>query len=181
MEHQTLILNSMHFIETQVKTRERHGEARPRTPEYHSWLGMIRRCTNSKATGFKHWGGRGISVCDRWRNSYLAFLEDMGRRPSPEHSLDRINNNGNYEPGNCRWATSSEQRFNSRKRAPAEMAPTVCENPICRIKYEPTCLPWLKQRCCSDGCKQQASIIRRAAKLFDPLPRLRVLEILRGG
>ena len=63
----------------------------------------------------------------------------------------------------------------------AEVSLNTCENPLCRTKYQPTCLPWVKQRYCSDPCRQQMSIIRRAAKLFEPVPRLRVLEILRGG
>jgi hypothetical protein len=83
------------------------------TPEYHSWVGMIQRCHNPKATGYHNYGARGISVCERWRNSFSSFHDDMGPRP-PGTSLDRINNNGNYEPGNCRWTTASEQKRNSR-------------------------------------------------------------------
>lgn len=82
------------------------------TPEYLSWAGMIQRCTNPKNYGYRYWGGRGIAVCERWRK-FQNFLADMGTKPSHRHSIDRINNNGNYEPGNCRWATMSEQRLNS--------------------------------------------------------------------
>lgn len=77
---------------------------------------MLTRCFNPKATRFENYGGRGIAVCDSWRNSFEAFLADMGRKPSPAFSLDRINNDGNYEPGNCRWATASEQAFNRRRK-----------------------------------------------------------------
>ena len=99
---------------TRAKTT--HGESwrKHRTPEYQSWAKMIHRCTNPKAHNWKWYGGRGITVCERWRSSYANFLADMGRRPSLKHSIDRINNDGNYEPGNCRWATQSEQVQNSR-------------------------------------------------------------------
>jgi hypothetical protein len=91
-----------------------HGECG--TPEYRTWQAMITRCTNANQSNFKHYGGRGIAICDRWRNSFSAFLADMGRKPSSQHSIDRINNDGSYEPGNCRWATKSEQSRNRRPR-----------------------------------------------------------------
>lgn len=89
-----------------------HGEV---SPEYNAWQCLIYRCTNPASPRFSYYGGRGVTVCERWRNSFDAFLEDMGPRPSPKHSLDRIDNNGNYEPGNVRWATREQQQNNTRK------------------------------------------------------------------
>jgi hypothetical protein len=80
---------------------------------YNVWAMMIQRCTNQKNKSWDDYGGRGISVCDRWLHDFAAFAADMGERPSGM-TLDRINNDGNYEPSNCRWATGATQRRNAR-------------------------------------------------------------------
>ena len=84
------------------------------TTEYTTWNCMKNRCYDSKNIRYKHYGGRGIVICDRWLKSFNNFLEDMGPKPTPLHSIDRINVNGNYEPTNCRWSTTKEQNNNKR-------------------------------------------------------------------
>lgn len=106
-------------VERTVVTKTKHGHAggvhQKSTKEYLTWSGMRRRCTCKTSQDYDRYGGRGISVCDRWLNSFQNFFDDMGFAPSPKHSIDRINNDGNYEPGNCRWATPKEQGRNTRK------------------------------------------------------------------
>lgn len=87
-----------------------HGKSK--TPEYRTWAAMRHRCSNLKD---RNYGGRGITVCERWLHSFAAFYADMGPRPSAGHSIDRVNNDGNYEPSNCRWATRLQQASNRRR------------------------------------------------------------------
>lgn len=97
----------------------RHGESNSgrhrQTPEYRSWIGMKERCYNPANQNFADYGGRGIVVSEKWLHSFEAFLADMGRRPSPLHTLDRRNNDGPYDADNCRWATPLQQARNSRQ------------------------------------------------------------------
>jgi hypothetical protein len=90
------------------------------TAEYAVWANMKDRCYNKNNKSYRRYGGRGIRVCKRWRNSFQAFLEDMGMKPAPQFSIERLRNNGNYEPDNCEWGTRSQQQQN---KAPFKHAP----------------------------------------------------------
>ena len=121
----TVYVRTCHLLDSSTRScgcknrenRYKHGhtiDENP-SPEYACWVGMKKRCSNKNRSDYKYYGARGITVCKRWRDSFAAFLDDMGRKPSPKHSIDRINCNGNYSKRNCRWATASEQRRNRRK------------------------------------------------------------------
>lgn len=97
------------------KIKEFHGKSH--LPEYGVWQGILRRCLNADDWAYRWYGGRGITVCDRWMNSFSAFFDDMGPRADGQ-GIDRINNDGNYEPSNCRWAS---REVNTRNRSIARM------------------------------------------------------------
>lgn len=95
-----------------LKPRKTHGLTG--TMAYQSWIGMRQRCHNPNAWNYGNYGGRGIQVCERWLESFENFFADMGERPSKQHSLGRINNDGGYSPDNCRWETRAQQVKNKR-------------------------------------------------------------------
>lgn len=129
-----------------------HGHTRNQSPsqEFVIWSGMKQRCFNPKSISFKNYGGRGISICERWisgdgkRTGYQCFFDDMGKRPSREHSIDRIDNNGNYEPDNCRWATAKQQVKNRR--------PTKSYRPLVGMASDDR-IDWNQQQENVDGAK----------------------------
>lgn len=111
------------------ETTRLEGGKRQSSAEYKVWQNMLNRCRNPKVRSYRSYGGRGITVCERW-NSFEAFLADMGRRPSERHSLDRIDVNKGYFKTNCRWATADVQRINKRKIA------TIDQFTIAELKAE---------------------------------------------
>jgi hypothetical protein len=140
-----------------------HGQSK--TPTYKSWAGAKDRCSNPNTPCYPHYGGRGIKMCDRWAASFEAFLEDMGPRPSTKHSLDRKDNDGDYELGNCRWATAMEQGNNRRTNHPIAAfgeSKTVAEwaqDPRCAVnKYT------LRQRIVAYGWGAEQAIVTPPAE-----------------
>lgn len=112
--------------------------------EYSSWSSMIQRCTNPKLKCYRHYGGRGIGVCGRWRASFKAFLEDMGPKPDGVRTIERIDNQRGYEPGNCKWATMVEQRHN---------------------RIDPTGLEAFGERLTLDGWSRRFGISRQSIRI----------------
>lgn len=126
---------SDHYLKFKVygdplfEDKNRHGMSG--IPEYKVWTGMKQRCSNTSNRNYPRYGGRGITVCDRWKDSFTDFYEDMGSRPTPTHQIDRIDNDGNYEPDNCRWVTQKE---NARKQQRTKL--TMEKAKEIRIKYK---------------------------------------------
>lgn len=116
------------------KSKYTHGHAAGKKPtrEYRTWVTMNQRCYNESSPDYPNYGGRGITVCERWRESFQNFLDDMGNRPAGK-SLDRFpNKNGNYEPSNCRWATHLQQNWNRRTNIYVTyMGETLCLAEMC--------------------------------------------------
>jgi hypothetical protein len=95
-----------------------HGLSRKHPSEYATWKSIRQRCTNPNNKDYPHYGGKGVSICERW-SDFANFFSDMGERPSDKHSIDRIDNDGNYEPNNCRWASQLVQQNNKSRNGPA--------------------------------------------------------------
>ena len=125
-------------------------------PEYKVWQNMNRRCYNPNDSSYSNYGGRGIIVCERWRHSFQNFIEDMGRRPIDRLSkftIERINNDGNYEPSNCKWLLQEEQFLNKRERIFSKQFNSIlCRNLTCKNEFTPK---RKDQRFCSPECKKE--------------------------
>ena len=132
------------------RERDKSGVAAANPREYKTWVHLKERCYNKNAKEYPGYGGRGIIVCERWLEKpygFRNFLEDMGKKPGPEYSIDRIDNNGPYSPENCRWATAKEQANNRRVRRDTRFYAHDDETKTLKEWSEITGIPWSKLRC----------------------------------
>ncbi len=143
-------------LRRELPNRTTHGKTK--TSIYHIWISMKARCNNKMYIDYKNYGGRGISVCDRWLHSFENFYEDMGPKPTNKHTIDRINNNGNYEPRNCRWITRLDQANNKRSNIIITYKnKTQSLAHWCRelgLKYSTTYVKLLKQKSVKEAFKK---------------------------
>lgn len=113
-----------------------HCPANSTTKEYRAWLNIKQRCTNPNSSHFDLYGGRGISMCQQWADSFECFLSHVGLSPSPKHSIDRIESNGNYEPGNVKWSTDKEQAMNRSIYIKEEIRSAIREHRKLGLSYK---------------------------------------------
>lgn len=161
--------------ETTSKVKRTHGMSH--VPEYGIWMKMVLRCEPERAQREPHYAGRGITVTDRWTGAdgFLNFLADMGPRPSPRHSLDRIDNDGHYEPGNCRWATRAEQARNKRNSVTIQFrGETLCLGDwadrigICSASLSRRIRQWGLERALTQPPQIHASVDRKKLAVTQP-------------
>lgn len=148
------------------------------SPEQVAWINMRSRCYNENTWYYQYYGARGINVCDRWYYSFENFLKDMGPKPSPKHSLDRINNNGNYQPDNCHWTTWKQQRKNRREIKLRNKTTTKLLD-LCHIlsKSNSNGVFSLPQKATAKQMKCDRTVIRDRIKLFI---KRGILEVVDG-
>jgi hypothetical protein len=117
VEHFASVGSNKEYIKKRSEKIVTHGQKRRgnATPEYKTWLRIKKRCYLESDKDYANWGGRGIRVCDRWINDFSAFFSDMGKKPSPSHSIDRLDPNLHYSPDNCRWASQTQQASENRR------------------------------------------------------------------
>jgi hypothetical protein len=130
------------------------------TKEYSTWLNIKQRCYNPSNPEYRYWGGRGIEMCASWRNSFEAFYTDMGSAPDASLSIDRINNDGNYEPGNCRWATALMQARNQRQRMMCRRGHALTPDNVKLVgrKRARCCCICLKRRWTEDNLRRRIAL-----------------------
>lgn len=166
--------NRATHLSLRLNVKHGHASRSGRSPTWAAWRSMIGRCTYPSQSNYPRYGGRGIRVCDAWRASFEAFLADVGERPGPEYSLGRIDNDGNYEPGNVRWETAAQQAGNKRPWG------TQGRNPRRGMKGSRSCLPDCtcgrhRGNTCHEGC----TCARHAPKTLSPEHRAKISASLR--